>query len=144
MAVFKPGEGLALAMLPPRLLQAIGGLLVVAGVLAWFTPLGLAGLLVGVVLGAALLAVTFVGGGPRPIPETGIVFEEAMAVLRRASIGGTLVAGASVALTAALWWLGEAGPVDVVLVFLVGLVVAYTSTIAAVALITVTEIAGRE
>lgn len=141
--MLKPDEHVAGRMLPPRLLQAIGALLVVAGIAAWFTPLGLAGLLVGVVLGAALLAVTFVGGGPRPIPESGIVFEEAMAVLRRASIGGTLVAGSAVALAAALWWLGHAGAVDVVVVFLVGLLVAHTSTIAAVALITVTEIAGR-
>lgn len=130
-------------MLPPRLLQAMGTLLVAAGILAHFGGLGLPALVVGVVLGLALLAVMFVGGGPRPIPESGVVFEEAMGVLRRASVGGTLVAGAAVAVTAALWWMGQAGPVDTVLVFLVGLLVAYASTIAAVALVLVTELASQ-
>lgn len=131
-------------MLPPRLLRVLGLLLVAAGIAGFLSRLGVAALLVGVGLGVILIGVTFVGGGPRPIPESGIVFEEAMAVLRRASVGGTLVAAAAVAITAGLWWLGRAGPLDTVLVFLVGLLVAYTSTIAAVALITVTEIAGRE
>jgi hypothetical protein len=48
-----------------------------------------------------------------------------------------------VAVTAILWWLGRARPVDVV-VFLLGLVVAYTSTIAAVALVAVREAVGGE
>lgn len=144
MASFLVGANAGGRMLPPRLLQAMGLLLVAAGVVGFLTPLGWPALVVGVGLGLGLLSVTIVEGGPRPIPESGIVFEEAMAVLRRASVGGTLVAGAAVAVTAALWWLGRAGPVDLVLVFLLGLVVAYASTIAAVALITVTEVAGRD
>jgi len=54
-----------------------------------------------------------------------------------------LVAGAGVAVTAILWWLGRARPVDVV-VFLLGLVVAYPSTVAAVALVAVREAVGGE
>lgn len=131
-------------MLPPRMLQALGVLLIVAGVAGSFTPLGAAALVVGVGLGLGVFAVTFVGGGPRPMPESGFVFDEAMAVLRRATVGGTLIAGAALAVAAALWWMGPAGPVAVVVVFLLGLLVAYASTIAAAGVIAVTELEGRE
>lgn len=131
-------------MLPPRLLQGLGLTMIVAGVLASFTSLGLPALVVGFGLGLGVLAVTLVEGGPQPMPEGGFVFEEVMAVLRRASMGGTIVAGAAVAVVGALWWLGRAGPIDFVVVFLLGLIVAYASTAAAAAVVAVTDLAGRE
>lgn len=118
--------------------------MIVAGVLASFTSLGLPALVVGFGLGLGVLAVTLVEGGPQPMPEGGFVFEEVMAVLRRASMGGTIVAGAAVAVVGALWWLGRAGPIDFVVVFLLGLLVAYASTAAAAAVVAVTDLAGRE
>jgi len=123
-------------MLPPRMMQALGGMSVLAGLLGGVaTSMGTMALVVGVGLGIGLIAATFVGGGPQPIPEAEYGFEDAMLLLRRASVGSTLVAGAAVAVAASLWWLGGAGPVDVVVVFLLALLVVFASTIAAAGLI---------
>lgn len=134
-------------MLPPRMLQALGGMAIVAGVLAFvFAPARMAagGLVVGVGIGLGILATTFVGGGPEPLPTSGFAFEDAMAVLRRASIGGVLLAGATVAVAAALWWMGLAAAIDVVQIFLLGLIVAYLSTLAGAGVVLVTSLHERD
>lgn len=132
-------------MLPPRMLQALGLMAIAAGALAYgFSPLGAPALVVGVGLGLGILAASFVGGGPQPVPKGGYPFDEAMVVLRRASVGGVLMAGAATAVAAALWWMGQAGPIHVVQVFLLSLLVAYASTITAAGVVVTTDQAGEE
>lgn len=130
-------------MLPPRMLQALGLMAIVAGVLAHvFSPLEAPALVVGVGLGIGILATSFVGGGPSPVPKEGYSFDEAMAVLRRASVGGFLLAGAATATAAALWWMGLAGGIHVVQVFLLSLLVAYASTLTAAGVVVATGQVG--
>lgn len=128
-------------MLPRRVLDLLGAGLVAAGIVKyWYSGYqALEAVLVGLALGAATIAAGRIGGGPKPVPEGGYSMEDAMGVLRRATWGGITIGGVLTGLAFYLWITqpGLATVLDVLVLFALGLIVAYASLVAAAGLVVV-------
>ncbi len=123
-----------------------GTSLAVVGVIAYaFLPYQTyEALIIGVGLGAAVVLAGHLGGGPQPVPRGGYSFEQAMALLWRATVGGLVVAGTLVAIGFILWTLEGTGPMGILFLFAASLAVLYLSVISAVGLVHVSHITSRE
>lgn len=132
-------------MLHPRLLLGLGLAIGVAGVLATFlTGIGNEGIVVGVPIGLAVMIASQMGGGPRPVPAEGYTFDHAMGMLRRVSQATALVAVAISGSAAALWALGSASVVDVLVIFTLSLLTVYAAMVTAAAIVLVTNETAEE
>lgn len=128
-------------MLPRRVLDLLGAGLVAAGIVKYWASnyAALEAIVVGLALGAATIAAGRIGGGPKPVPEGGYSMEDAMGVLRRATWGGITI-GAVLTGLAFYFWITQPGlatVLDVLVIFALGLIVAYASLVAAAGLVVV-------
>lgn len=127
-------------MLHPRLLLGLGLAIAIAGVLATLlTGIGNEGIVTGVPVGLAVMLASQLGGGPRPVPQEGYTFDHAMGMLRRVSEATALVAVAISGSAAALWVLGRASAVDVLVVFTLSLLTVYAAMVTAAGIVLVTN-----
>lgn len=127
-------------MLHPRVLLGLGLAIAIAGVLATLlTSIGNEGIVTGVPIGLAVVIASQMGGGPRPVPSEGYTFDHAMGMLRRVSEATALVAVAISGSAAALWVIGRASAVDVLIIFTLSLLTVYAAMVTAAGIVLVTN-----
>lgn len=136
-------------MLPPRVMQSAGALLVLVSAVGFVVLGDLEILLVGLPVGLAILAGSVVGGGPEPSTPGGEDWEEAMGTLSRVTKATSVVAAGFVVSVGLLWQGGSGaafgvGPVDVLVVFALALLLVYGAIVAAAAILVVSHVTGRD
>lgn len=134
-------------MLPRQVLDVLGTGLVALGVVKYVTSgyQELDAIILGVALGAGTILAGRIGGGPQPVPRGGYSFEDAMAVLRRATWGGMTIGAILTAFPFYLWIKdNSAGPTEVLLFFALSLLVTYASLVAAAGLVLVDAVVRRD